>query len=192
MHEHSTGVAFLPTAMDCSATRLWTPQRMTSRAGMIGVLRGQLQETQWMRPTELSERQHIQLAPLLNHFERHSPWFRDRLHAFGLTVSVLSTPDGFRLLPAMTKRDIQNACGSLFADYLPPSHGHRISARTSGSTGEPTLIYRTTINDSDLMAAILRDHDWHRRDFMRASAGSVLTPATRSRSLTGRTRESVL
>lgn len=143
----------------------------TNRTDFIAILRKQLLETQWFSMDECVDLQLKQLSELLHHAEKYSPWFRELLVKHGLTPRKLSDSNTFCRLPTMTKRDIQIADDSLFCKQLPSGHGNRYPVQTSGSTGEPTLIYRTNLNEADWMAMSLRDHDWHRRDFLQRECG---------------------
>ena len=129
--------------------------------------RGQLQETQWLPKARLVERQNASLEPLLNHCASASSWFSHRLRQLGVTKQSLCDLNVFQRLPPITKRDIQDAGQNLFCTNLPRGHGHPTRIKTSGSTGEPTLINRSYLNELDWMALALREDDWHRRDYAR-------------------------
>ena len=130
-----------------------------------------LEEAQWMAPERVSERQFAVLANVLAHFDAHSSWFRERLRRFGLTPGVLSDPTSFRRLPPMTKREMRDAGQRLFSERLSHGHGKRQLVTTSGSTGEPTVVYRTSVNEIDWMALSLLEHAWHRRNFSKRECG---------------------
>ncbi len=149
----------------------WAARQPLSQAAIVAAIRGQLEETQWLSNSEKVRRHSIQLAPLLKHFEQTSPWFHDRLRSLRLATEDLGTPETLRRLPVMTKRDIQSAGQRLFCRALPSEHGYSIPVRTSGSTGQPTLVHRTALTELDLMAMILRDHDWHHRNYQMRECG---------------------
>ena len=83
----------------------------------------------------------------------------------GLNIEDISSPEGFRMLPILTKRDIQLEGDRLHCTETPAGHGGHIDARTSGSTGEPTTTRKTAINHLFWQANMLREHIWHKRDF---------------------------
>jgi phenylacetate-CoA ligase len=138
---------------------------MDPRAARLAALMKQLEATQWLPAAEMQARQHRHLVVVARHAARHSPHFRGRLAAAGLIPDDLATPEGLRRLPALRRRDVQKAGGSLYCDSVPATHEPINETRTSGSTGEPVVIRRTAVLNSLWMAITLRDHLWHRRDF---------------------------
>jgi phenylacetate-CoA ligase len=133
-------------------------------SALAGVLR-QLEATQWQSPEALGALQRRQLGNLAAHAELHSPQFRARLRDAGLTGAELGLPGGLQRLPVLTRRLLKSAA-DVYCDTLPQGHGATYEARTSGSTGEPVTVRRTVVNGMDWMAATMRDHLWHRRDFL--------------------------
>ena len=124
-----------------------------------------LDKSQWYRPSELTARQDSLLMALAAHAAEHSDHFAGRLKAAGLTPAALATPEGFARLPIISKRDLQDAGQTLFSREIPADHGPAFTTKSSGSTGEPVVIKRTTVSQLDWMATTMRDHHWHERDF---------------------------
>jgi phenylacetate-CoA ligase len=137
---------------------------VNNAAALAGALR-RLEETQWHTPEALGALQLRQLGEVAAHAEVHSPQFRGRLREAGLTAADLRLPGGLERLPVLTRRLLKNA-RDLYCDALPEGHGSIYEAETSGSTGEPVRVRRTIVNGMDWMAATMRDHLWHRRDFL--------------------------
>lgn len=109
--------------------------------------------------------QRQQLLKVAAHAEKHSPHFRNRLQTAGMRSEQLGMEEGLRRLPVMTRRDIQAAGESLFCRQLPNTHFPLGETRTSGSSGEPIVVKRSTVNNLFWLAATLREHLWHQRNF---------------------------
>jgi phenylacetate-CoA ligase len=128
-----------------------------------GLLRG-LEATQWYTPVALAALQSRELADLTAHLDIHSAHFRARLRSAGLNRIELLAPGGLQRLPVLTRRVLQNSA-DLYCNNVPDHHGTTYENRTSGSTGEPVTVLRTARTGMDWMAATMRDHLWHKRDF---------------------------
>jgi phenylacetate-CoA ligase len=137
---------------------------MNSMPAALSKLLCELQATQWQRPEALAALQQHRLGALLGHLESCSPQFRARLREAGLSRLELLVPRGFERLPVMSRRALQSAT-DLYCETLPAGHGPTYDTETSGSTGEPVVVRRTAVNGMDWMAATMRDHLWHQRDF---------------------------
>jgi phenylacetate-CoA ligase len=124
-----------------------------------------LEATQWQSSEEITALQRRKLVVLARHCEMHSPQFRARLQAAGLTAGDLSTPDRFARLPVLSRRELQQAT-DLFCTAIPQAHLPTYETRTSGSTGEPVLVRRTAYSELDWLATTMREHLWHNRDFL--------------------------
>jgi len=124
----------------------------------------QIERTQWTSPQEIASVQFHHVGLLAEYCQRQSPFFAARLQRAGLTAADLADPAGFRRLPVMTRRDVQTAGAELFCRDVPPGHGHVSETRTSGSTGEPVSIRRTTVNGLFWNAMVMRELLWHRRN----------------------------
>jgi phenylacetate-CoA ligase len=142
----------------------WPP--IASRAAaQLAALSAKLEQTQWAPAEHLERRQFEQLKLVLAYSAEHSAQFRDRLSRAGMTWKDVATPEGFRRLPLLTRRDIQAAGAGLYCDRIPEQHQPLAETRTSGSTGEPIVVRRTGMTQLFWKATSMRDHLWHRRDF---------------------------
>jgi phenylacetate-CoA ligase len=137
---------------------------MTTNVAVLTALLAELQVTERQSFDALAALQHQRLELLTGHLERHSGQFRSRLRAAGVTRGGLLAPGGLSRLPVLTRRDLQNAA-DLYCDTVPAGHEPTYETQTSGSTGEPVVVRRTMRNAMDWMAASIREHLWHRRDF---------------------------
>lgn len=149
----------------------WPPVQV-GPAASIATLVSWLDASQWLSPDDLASHARQQLASLADHCQEASPGFARRLAAAGLTAADLGNPGGLQRLPPITRRDIQLAGASFYCTGIPKTHMPTGESSTSGSTGEPVVIRRTSISNLMWMAQGARDHLWHRRD-MRAPFASI-------------------
>ena len=84
----------------------------------------QLEQSQWLSPQQLRDRQVEQLGLLLEHARATVPYYRKRLGAGDLDQ-----------LPILSTRDLQDHYEALKSESVPASHGAVTEVRTSGSTG---------------------------------------------------------
>jgi phenylacetate-CoA ligase len=135
---------------------------------MVEALAGHLIElraSERQTPEALAALQRHRLDLLTAHLEAHSGQFRLRLREAGVRREELLAPQGLQGLPVMSRRTLQNA-HDLFCATLPQGHGPIYETQTSGSTGEPVVVRRTAVNGMDWMAVTMREHLWHKRDFL--------------------------
>lgn len=125
----------------------------------------QFERTQWWPSERLLEYQLRQIHGLMRHAMQTVPFYRDRLAAAGFDARQALTLDAFRALPLLTRREVQRAGSALHSTAVPDAYGFVGETRTSGSTGEPVTVRRTQFDQLLWEANLLRDHDWHRRDF---------------------------
>jgi phenylacetate-CoA ligase len=140
----------------------WPPISYGEAANLVAMVR-QLEDSQWLDPDVLAERQFAQLAHVVGHAHAHSAHFRGRLEAAGLTPDDLCSPVDLSRLPVLRRRDLQSAHG-LFCDQVPEGHAPLSEGRTSGSTGEPVVVRRSAVNLFDLAALSVRQHLWQGED----------------------------
>jgi phenylacetate-CoA ligase len=145
---------------------VWPPISHGPAADLAAMIQ-QHDRTQWMPGDQLEEMQFRQLLALAEHCEKHSPQFKRRLESAGLVATDLSGFAGLRKLPVLHRRDLQEAT-DIFCREVPAAHLPVGEAQTSGSTGEPVSVRRTSIGNFDWHAMTLRDHIWHGRDFSKS------------------------
>jgi phenylacetate-CoA ligase len=83
------------------------------------------------------------MAVMLSHAARHSPYYRDQEWA-----SRLRAGGGiqFRDIPVTRKSLVRTETGRFYSAFVPPEHGKVHDKPTSGSTGEPMLLRKTTLH----------------------------------------------
>jgi len=142
---------------------LWPALPSQHGAALLSLL-FQLDETQWWAPERLMEHQLLQLQALLRHAWETVPYYRMRLGAAGYRPDGALDLAGWRSLPLLTRRDIQNAGKTLTTLRLPPEYAPTMEVQTSGSTGQPVKVVGTQLDALKWEAMTLREHLWHRRD----------------------------
>ena len=142
----------------------WPPLSGGLAASLLALMH-QLEDTQWLTAAAIAALQYTQLAKTAAHAHAHSACLAGRLRAAGLRPEELSTREGLRMLPVMRRRDVQTAGDSLFCAQVPRDHLPLTATRTSGSSGEPVVVKRTSVNRLFWLAMTLREHHWQRRDF---------------------------
>ena len=97
--------------------------------------RKNFEQTQWLPDRELQDLQLGLLRTQLLHAYRNVPLYRRRMEEAGVTPLDIRSVDDLRMLPVLTKRDIQDHPTELIADNVPKSN--RLINQTGGSTGTP-------------------------------------------------------
>ena len=146
-----------------SAGMVW-PAVPDGAGAMALAMQFQLDQTQWLPPTEIENLQMSQLQLLLRHAHDALPFWRERLAAAGYRPQRELTPELFRSLPLLQRSEIQAQGRALLCADLPQFHGGWYKSETSGSTGSPITYYGTALTQFFWRACTLRDHMWHRRD----------------------------
>lgn len=141
------------------------PPLFSTRIAPLAALMQELERSQWLMREEIEARQFRQLGILAEHFERHSPHFRDRLAGSGLGARDLGTAAGLAALAPLTRKQVQARNPPIFCDSLPAGHAPTNKVNTSGSTGEPVIVERTAVNRLFWQAMTMRYHLWAEPDF---------------------------
>ena len=93
------------------------------------------EKSQYLSATALEELQFSLLRELLLHAYRHTPFYRRRMMAIGISPLDIRTVSDLQMLPVLTKRDIQENMHEMVADCVPAAARER--NQTGGSTGSP-------------------------------------------------------
>lgn len=149
------------TAKPCR--RAFADTRREDRIRALRTLQQQFADSQWWSAQRLESHQSLRLSDLLAHAEQHSLYYNNILS--GATSAGDTDPlSRLRSLPILTRQTLQHHYREICCDW-PRTHGGASEARTSGSTGQPVRVKRTDLCQLYWLAATLRDHLWHRRDF---------------------------
>jgi len=134
------------------------------RGALLLALLEQFRQTEKLNAEKLQQQQLRQLQQVLEHAWNSVPFYRKRLEESGYRVGGALTLEQFRMVPLLTRRDIQDAGPALHSTSLPAAFGGTHENQTSGATGQPVRVLRTLIDALLWQANTLRDHEWHGRD----------------------------
>ena len=99
----------------------------------------EFERNQYLHPDDLRKLQMRRLRQQLIDAYRYVPFYRHRMTQAGLTPLDIRTHEDLRLLPVLTKRDIQDHQDLLVSSNVPPSK--RQQNQTGGSTGSPLQFF---------------------------------------------------
>ncbi|MCC7411863.1 MAG: phenylacetate--CoA ligase family protein [Gammaproteobacteria bacterium] len=155
---------------------LW-PALPDARGAAALALLHQLEHSQWWSAAQLDQAQLRQLREVVAFAAESIPFYRDRFATLGIDPRAALLEAHWRRLPILTRRDLQDHYDALRSPRLPPGHGETAVLSTSGSTGEPVKVLRTSLDDLFWRAGTLREHFWQERDFGARLASIRVTPA---------------
>lgn len=142
----------------------WPPVHSVQTASLAALIH-QTEQTQWLSAGEIARGQRRQLVEISGFFEANHPWFAARLDDAGLKPADLGQPGGLQRLPILTRREAQAQFGSPPAHTLPAGHGRIAKFNTSGSTGQPVIVWKSEVSLLDWAAMTMRYHRWGHSDF---------------------------
>lgn len=118
-----------------------------------------LRASQWLRPEQIREIQNRRLRRLLLHAHQHVPYYREAMNACGLAPEDVHGAEDLARLPLLGKDDVrENLHFDLFAETHVKREMLRVS--TSGSTGEPFVVYADRAQLEMRWATTLRALEW--------------------------------
>lgn len=142
---------------------VWPPIKM-NEAATLAALSAEIERSEWLDENELSRLQHLQLSALLKHHSENTPSFADKLSDARLAHSDIVDRVSLRRLPLLTRSQWQDLGDTMFSTKVPQQHGKPNKLKTSGSTGEPVVVWKTMMNGMLWAAHSIRDHKWHQRN----------------------------
>ena len=168
----------LPTPNPAFPCALWPAIPQSPAAALLAVIH-QLEQSQFMSAEQLAQVRRPQVEALMDHAGAHLPFWRSRLRAAGLdpetripaALSLAEWNSRWSSLPILTRTDVQELGEQLWARQLPAGHGAVAESVTSGSSGRPVRIIRSTLDYFYWQAFQVREHVWRGRDL----SGSFLT-----------------
>jgi len=118
-----------------------------------------LKKSQWLKPEEIKEYQEKRLRQLLIHAYNKVAYYREAFDSAGIKPDDIRCIVDLPKLPVITKRTIKDNVyhGMMAVDY-DKSKVQRVT--TSGSTGEPTVVYAEKKQLELRWAATLRSLEW--------------------------------
>ncbi len=142
----------------------WPAIPQPHSAAQLAVL-FELNESQWQAPDQIEAWQFRQLEHVVRHAHKEVPFYRKCFDALNLDPRGAISRDQWRVLPLLTRRDLQLSGSELHSRNVPDGHGPVTSAATSGSTNAPVTTLGTSVTEFFWRVLTLREHFWHRRDF---------------------------
>ncbi len=155
-------------------------QALFNRRG-IGALHRSLLRSERFSPERLRELQEEKLRRLVEHCDRHIPFYRRRFREAGIAPGDIRTLEDLRALPPLSRQelvenrhqmvDLRFTASALRADLarrapgapipFAPFRRHRLVRNTSsGSTGAPTVFYEDGSRSALSWAQELRLRSW--------------------------------
>jgi phenylacetate-CoA ligase len=125
----------------------------------------QLEESQYMHPDKLLEKQFQQLNEVYSHSVKTVPYYKKTFYAAGFRKYKKITPNLWHKLPILSRSVVQLKQKDLLSKNIPRNHGRTNVLQTSGSTGLPVKVVGTDLIQLFYRIFALRDHFWHKRDF---------------------------
>lgn len=118
-----------------------------------------LTKTQWLKQNELEELQFTKLKRIINQAYYHVPYYREIFDKLKIHPEQIKSLSDITKLPYLTKENIRkNLFFSLFSDNYNKKNIQRIT--TSGSTGEPLVLFVDKEQLNLRFASTLRGMDW--------------------------------
>ncbi len=118
----------------------------------------EFEQNQYLDPDALRRLQMLRLRQQLIAAYRYIPFYRHRMTEAGLTPLDIQSHEDLRLLPVLTKRDIQDHHDLLVASNVPADK--REQNQTGGSTGSPLQFYVDIERFDSRMASTARHDAW--------------------------------
>jgi phenylacetate-CoA ligase len=123
-----------------------------------------LRKTQWLSPAEVRELQDEKLRRLVRHAYRNVPYYRTRMQEAKVRPEDIRGQADLPKLPFLTKADVRK---HLYFDILSENHvkDDVLKISTSGSTGEPFVVFADRAQLEFRWAATLRAQEWTGYEF---------------------------
>ncbi|MBM4059179.1 MAG: hypothetical protein FJ275_13250, partial [Planctomycetes bacterium] len=143
----------LPAPHPAFAGGLWPAVPQTQAAALLAVVE-QLSRSQFLSAEELAAARRPQVEALVDHAVAEVPFWRERFTAVGLDPESRrqAAPDAaewrsrWAALPLLTRAEVQSLGAALHARRMPAGHGGIGDTVTSGSSGRPVRIIRSTLD----------------------------------------------
>ena len=149
-----------------AATGIQWPALPNPTDALLLALQYQLEQSQWWSPSQLLVQQLRQLQALLRHTQQTVPFYQQSFQPFSDLDTAPVSLETFQSLPLLQRESLQLQGNAFRSSALPKDHLPVTAARTSGSTGRPVDLLNTQITTLFYRALNLRNHLWHRRNFL--------------------------
>ena len=118
-----------------------------------------LNETQWFTPEKLLLGQQQNLAQLVRHAYRTTPFYKKRLAPLVHPNGDVDLSD-WNKVPFLTRRDIQDSFQTLQSAEFSKIQGVALPVTSSGSTAEPITALTSTLASVSSLVATVRGLEW--------------------------------
>ena len=126
----------------------------------------QFGQTQWWPEEQLLTHQFTQLHDLLKHAIETVPFYRDRLRACELNLHAPLDAAIWRTIPLLRHDEVRGCGREIISTQVPPAHGGTNTVLTRpDSNGQPLSLVTTAMTDLFKRTLMLREHQWHGREF---------------------------
>ena len=142
---------------------IWPALPGTSGRRILALLY-QFEHSQWWDPEVLLRHQFRQLTTLVRHAHDTVPFYRQRLEAAGIDRKGALTPELWRRIPVLGRREVQGSFDALQSRRLPKAHGRTGQVFTSGATATPVKVVSSELSMLFWLSFQLREILWHQRD----------------------------
>ncbi|MBF0173865.1 MAG: phenylacetate--CoA ligase family protein [Magnetococcales bacterium] len=133
---------------------------------MLLALQWQFERGEWFAPEVLRQRQWRQLQVLARFSFKEVPFYHEFYSREGVTWGRLpGRLEEWTRLPIVSRARLLAAGETMVARKRPLGHELGQPIKSSGSTGQPVVVWRNNVKDLLWQAITLREHLWHRRDF---------------------------
>jgi phenylacetate-CoA ligase len=119
-----------------------------------------LGRTQWLPPGEIERFQLTQVRNLLTHCKKRVPYYREMFEKLGVEPQSIRTMDDFRRVPLHNRRTWQENYERLHAEELPVGITLMSEVKSSGTSGVPVRVLKTSLCQIWSVAFYLRSLEW--------------------------------
>ncbi|MHB8303939.1 MAG: phenylacetate--CoA ligase family protein [Acidobacteriaceae bacterium] len=154
----SVSFPFLPAPSAFFVRNVVHPVWTRARYPAYARYRREFERNQFLDPDELRQLQMKRLRQQLLYAYRYVPFYSLRMVEAGVTPLDIQTHEDLRLLPMLTRRDIQDHQDLLVSCNVPANK--RVGAQAEGPTGSPLQIYVDKERVDSRMASTARHDGW--------------------------------
>jgi len=117
----------------------------------------ELESSQWLSPNDIHTLQRHKLRAVLHHSLENIPFYRRRFREAGVDENLSDIEAALHRIPMLDKSDIRESLDDMLWHDAP---GGLFQTSTSGSTGEPLILYVDRRRQAYDQAARIRTHRW--------------------------------
>ena len=118
----------------------------------------EIESTLQLEKIEVEKNQLESLKAIIKYAYQHTPYYRKLMDDEGINPDSIRSFSDIHKIPLLSKKDIQDNCDQMISDEYDKSDLRQDSS--GGSTGEPTIFYRTLENLQLRAADQIRHDKW--------------------------------